>query len=463
LCEFAENLKLSNLDNEGLYESIESMKFSEQTNTLVFTGDADAIQEIKNLLANFDVADSDHLTAQQISGLEDLGFLVYKLQYHKGNEIQEALKQIAQDLKSADNEAAVKFKLVKSIDSVQWIKITNSLLCSGDKDTLTKLKELISNLDVPLKQVFIEILVIQTTLTNALSFGLDWGSKMQYKDQAVVGMSNFTPVVQGSTNAFANALNKINTSTKPTGTDLTLGDGFNLGVIGDILFHKGKSFLSLASLLRALQTDQETSIVLTPKIIAQDGKSATIFSGQNIPYTGSVIQNTSQNTLATTNLEYRDVGTSLTITPILGNSDTVSLTIDLETSSTASTTANQLQLGSLTGITTTKTNMSTAVQLANKNFLVLSGMVTDSKTRAKTGIPCLGGIPLIGSAFSRDDKNVARNNIVIFVRPHIINSFKDMQSVTNNQEDYFREQAGTPTLERDYDESVELIKSYEND
>ncbi len=439
------------------------MKFSEQTNTLVFTGDSDSIQEIKNLLASFDVADSDHPTAQEISGLEDLGFLVYKLQYHKGNEIQEALKQIAQDLKSADNEAAVKFKLVKSIDSVQWIKITNSILCSGDKDTLSKLKELISNLDVPLKQVFIEILVIQTTLTNALTFGLDWGSKYQHKDQAVLGMSNFVPTATGSTNPFATTFNTINTSTKPTGTDLSLGDGFNLGVIGDILFHKGKSFLSLASLLKALQSDTETSIVLTPKIIAQDGKSATIFSGQNIPYTGSVIQNTAANTTSTTNLEYRDVGTSLTITPILGNSDTISLSIDLETSSTASTTANQLQLGSLTGITTTKTNMSTAVQLANKNFLVLSGMVTDSKQRSKTGIPCLGGIPLIGAAFSTDDRNLSRNNIVIFVRPHIINSFKDMKSITNNQEDYFREQAGTPTLEKDYDESVELIKSYEND
>ena len=458
LCEFAENLKVSNLENEPLYETIESMKYSEQTNTLVFTGEPDAITEIKKLLQSFDVTDSSHPSTQEISGLEDLGFLVYKLQYHKGDEIQGALKQIGQDLKTPDEETATKSKLVSSIDSLQWIKITNSLLCTGDKETLAKMKELLSSLDVPLKQVFIEILVIQTTLTNVLSFGLDWGSKFQYKDQAVLGVNNFQ-----QSSPLATPFNKITNTVTPKGTDLGLGDGFNLGVIGDILFHKGKSFLSLASLLSALQKDTETSIVLTPKIIAQDGKTATIFSGQNIPYTGSIIQNQGANTSTSTNLEYRDVGTNLSITPILGNSDSISLNITLETSATPDTANNTVQLGNITGITTTKTNMTTSVQLANKNFLVLSGMVTDTKNRAKTGIPCLGGIPIIGAAFSKDDDQNSRNNIVIFIRPHIINSFKDMKNITNTQEDFFREQAGTPALERDFDESTELIKSYEND
>ena len=464
LNEFAENLKKSNLENDPLYETIESMKWSDQTKTLVFTGDLTAIDEIKNLLQNFDIADIDHPKTHEISGLEDLGFLVYKLQYHKGNDIQEALKQIATDLKTANPDAAPNFKLVKGIDAVQWIKITNSLLCSGDKETLSKVKELISSLDVPLKQVFIEILIIQTTLSNALSFGLDWGSKFQYKDQAVVGINNFgVPADPTNLNPVSPIFNKITNTVTPKGPDLSLGNGFNLGVIGDILFHKGKSFLSLMSLLEALQWDTETSIILTPKIIAQDGKTATIFSGSNIPYTGSVITNTAANTSTTTNLEYRDIGMNLTITPILGNGDAISLTIDLESSATPATETGQVQLGQVTGITTLKTNMSTSVHLANKNFLVLSGMVTDTKTKAKSGIPCLGGIPLIGAAFSKSDDQQSRNNIVIFLRPHLINTYKDMQSITRDQEDIFREHAGTPTLERDFDEATELIKSYENE
>jgi type III secretion protein C len=373
------------------------------------------------------------------------------------------MKQIAKDLKEAQGEAATKYKLVKAIDSIQWIQVTNSLLASGDQETLGKLKELINNLDVPLKQVFIELLVIQTTLSNALTFGLDWGSKLKYKDKAVIGTGNMTPV-QSGTNQFADTFNAIESTRTPVGTDLNLSNGFDLGIIGDVLMHGGKSFLSLGSLLQALQTDNETSIIMTPKIITQDGKTSKIFSGTNIPYLGSVIQNSSSNSLITSNVEYRDIGMNLVITPILGNSDTVTMTIELEsTAKPDDTTQESLDLGQVNGITTTKTTMSTAVHVPNKNFLVLSGMVTDTKTRSKSGVPCLGGIPIIGAAFSKDDKSVNKNNIVIFLRPHIINSYRDMINITENQEDYFREQTGTPALERDYDESLETVKSYEND
>ena len=169
------------------------MKWSDLTKTLIFTGEVSGIEEVKQLLITFDVPSSSFPASKEISGLEDLGFLVYKLQYHKGSEIQEALKQISTDLKSTQGEAATKFNLIKSIEAIQWIQVTNSLLCSGDKETLLKLKELVSNLDVPLKQVFIEVLIIRTTLANALSFGLDWASKFQYKNRAIMGVSNSAP------------------------------------------------------------------------------------------------------------------------------------------------------------------------------------------------------------------------------------------------------------------------------
>ncbi|NGX56138.1 MAG: putative type II secretion system protein D [Candidatus Anoxychlamydiales bacterium] len=456
LTNFAEHLKQTGVENDAMFEAISTMKYSKETNSLVFTGNIATIDEVKQLLLTFDVPDMQHPGSTEISGLEDLGFLVYKLQYHKGSDIQGALKQIAKDLKLNQGEAGVKFKLVKAIDTIQWIAVTNSLLCSGDSETTAKLRELIKSLDVPLKQVFIEVLIIQTTLSNVLSFGLDWGSKFGYKNQAVAGISNFAP---GS--SFGSSFGGISNSNTPQGSDLSLGDGFDFGVIGDILFHKGKSFLSLGSLLRALQVDTETSIVMTPKIIAQDSKTSTIFSGSNIPYLGSVTTNTSNTTLTTQNLEYRDVGLGLTITPVLGNSDQVTLTIDLTSTQIQPGTDSTIQSGQVTGITTLKTTMNTAVHVPNKHFLVLSGLVQDTKQKVKTGIPCLGGIPIIGSAFSKDDKSDQRNNIVIFIRPHIINSYQDLTSITENQEDLFRDQTGSSFLENTFDEATDTIKAYE--
>lgn len=460
IAHFAENLKSTNLENAPLFQVIESMKWDDKTKTIVFTGETTALDEMKQLLSTFDVPSGEHPATTEISGLEDLGFLVYKLQYHRGTEIQAALKQIATDLKQAQGEAALKFKLIKSIDAIQWIEVTNSLLVSGDKETLIKIKELINNLDVPLKQVFIEVLVIQTTLNNALSFGLEWASKFQYKDQGIMGISNAAP--SPPTN-FDNSMNQINNQTFPRGNNFQVGNGFDLGVIGDLLFHKGRSFLSLGSLLSALQNDNETSIVMTPKIIAQDGKTARIFNGQNIPYSGSVITNQGQNLATTTNLEYRDVGLDLTITPILGNSDSVTLSINLDSTQTPATGSGNIQLGQVTGITTLKTTMNTSVHVANKNFIVLSGMVTDSKARTKSGIPCLGGLPVIGAAFSKNDDQKVKNNIVIFLRPHIVNTYQEMELLTQTQEDYFRDEQGSQKLEKDYDDAIESLKTYDDD
>src|SRR5690242_15329587 len=109
---------------------------------------------------------------------------------------------------------------------------------------------------------------------------------------------------------------------------IPLVPGFDLGVIGDIIMHKGKSYLSLGSLVSALQLDGTSTIVLNQKIITQDNKNSTIFVGDNIPFTGSVVQTVGQSQQTSANIEYRDVGVSLSITPRLGEGDIITLEIN---------------------------------------------------------------------------------------------------------------------------------------
>jgi len=291
-----------------------------------------------------------------------------------------------------------------------------------------------------------------------LEFGLNWGSKFKYKDKLVTSVNNFDPNINSGTSGFPQNLNKINgTTNTPTELSIPFNSGFDLGVIGDIIMHKGKSFVSMGSLLNAMQTDSETTVIMTPKIITQDSKTSTIFIGRNIPYTGSFVSNTQTNTLTTSNLEYKDVGMNLVVTPVLGNSDTVNLDIALDMTDVAN--AADLNSGSVSGITTTKTSMNTNVHIPNKNFLILSGMIRGQRDTTKAGFPCLGGLPLIGAAFSETSDNNKKQNIVIFIRPHIINSYQDMVALTEAQEDAFRDTAGSPSLERAFEEGTELIKT----
>lgn len=470
---FSDNLKSSGLVDQDLFKTIQSVRWSDQTQTLVFTGSTKSLDQIKDLLKEFDVssnAKTKPITAgplePSIQAIDNTSFLVYKLQFHKGDEIQNALRQIAKDL--IVTNAPVNQGLLNSINSIQWLEVTNSILCSGDQDTLTRLRELIKNLDIPLKQVFIEMLVIETTLTNALTFGLEWGANYKYRDKFGAASYNSMPITTGnSPSQFLTNFENLTPPAPPTpyGAQIPVSSGFDLGVIGEVIRHNGETFLTLGSLMSALQTDDEASIIMTPKILTQDGRTSTIFDGRNIPFVGSFVQNNSQTTVNTSNIEYRDIGLSLTVTPVLGNSDIVTLDIDLDRTQAAGDVTGALNFNSLSaqGITTTKTTMKTTVHVPDNNFLILSGMVNNSNAKQKAGIPCLGGLPLVGAAFSKNADTVVSSNIVIFIRPHIINSVDEMRNLSSREEEYFRDQAGSPYLEKNFDEAMELIKTVDDE
>ncbi len=311
-------------------------------------------------------------------------FFVYKLQYHKGSEIQLALKQIVSESMTGGGTS---FDFINAIQSVQWIPSTNSLFFSGSEESMGKISTLLKNLDTPLKQVFIEILVIETDIKNSLDFGLQW--------------SNPFP----------------------------LGNGFDLGVIGDIIFHKGKSFLTLASLVSLLQLEGDTSIVLNQKIITQDNKLSKIFVGDNIPFPGAVVQTVGSGQQTTANIEYRDIGVTLNITPMLGENNII--TLDIAEEITEAIPHAVAAPSPIQGIQTTKTNMITSAHVPDQHFLVLSGMTRNRHRIHRSGVPCLGGLPMIGRLFSREEKEEEKRNIIVFVKPHIINSVDDYQNLTN--------------------------------
>lgn len=485
--DFAENLRQSGLSDPELFNTISSMRWVEKTQSLLFTGNQKSLDQVKELLRDFDIPanlpSGPPMGGPQdasIQAIDNTSFLVYKLQFHKGDEIQGALRQIAKDLILSN--AAVNQNLLNSINSIQWLEVTNSLLCSGDQETLTRLRELIKNLDIPLKQVFIEMLVIQTSLSNALTFGLEWGAKYKYRNKFSGTVNNLIPQSNASATSgtsgdpLSAALYPLTSTNTPTPQIVPLlGPGFDLGIIGEVIRHGGDTYLTLGSLLAALQTDAESTIVMTPKIITQDGRTSTIFQGQNIPFAGSFVSNSNVNagggTIGTTNIEYRDIGLSLTITPVLGNSDIVTLDINLDQTSTGQINASQQQINfnangtpiGISGITTSKTTMQTTVHVPDNHFLVLSGMVQNSNNKIKTGIPCLGGLPFVGAAFSQDNTDVNNTNFVIFLRPHIINSIDDITRITHEQEVFFREQASTPNLEHNYNEAMELIKTIDDE
>ncbi|MCI0381462.1 MAG: hypothetical protein L0207_00185 [Chlamydiae bacterium] len=466
--DFEQNLKLSGVRDPGLFETIDNLKYLDKKGYILISGDQTSVAKVEELLKKFDVPTGEEGALDALTKLQT-SFLVYKLHYHSGAEIQTALKQIAQEMSAAAD--GINKNLISAINSVQWIKITNSLLATGTPDVLNQLKELIESVDVPLRQVFIEVLIIQTTLGNSQDFGLQWGGKVQYLSRFAGSFNNFqtdnplptspTPVVF----PLQNALSSVNATRTPVATDIpapstSLG-GFDLGIIGDIILHKGRSFLSLASLVSALQTDTDSVIVMNPKIIGQDNKQSTIFVGENIPFVGSLVQTTSFTSQTASNIEYRDVGLNLTITPILGTDDIVTLDIANDiTSQVANTTTG---VSGVQGLQTSHTSLSARVHIPNNHFVALSGMLRDEKAHFKAGIPCIGGLPLIGAFFSNVVRNDNKNNIIFFIRPSIIDSVEEYKKITQHQEELFKEQSILPVIKEEIDEGINIVKTPEDE
>ena len=458
LRDFEQNLVASGVNEPAFFDVINNLKWMKKTSTILLSGPDDATKKVYGLLERFDLPGSGISSVEPgIETVSDTSFLIYKLQYHSGGEILDALKKIGIDLgyiKKQSNE-----NLMEAIKALQWIEVTNSLISTGDAIALAKLKELVKSIDVPLKQVFVEVLVIQTSTANTLNFGLRWGSQGNYKDKFAYSTGLFPQVPSSGTDPFLSFNQELQTVTGtvfPNATQIPFTTGWDLGVIGDVILHKGKSYFALGSLVNALQVDGESTIVLNQKLITQDNKNSTIFVGTNIPYTGSLVTNQSQSTVTSANLEYRDVGVNLSITPNIGNDDIITLDIEEDISSVLNNSASgAVSTTTVQGITTSKATTKTTVSLPDKHFVVLSGQIADTTDHNRTSIPCLGGLPLIGAAFAQNDFFETQVNLIIFIRPHIIKSFDIYREITDRQEDIYRSQ----TVPEDFDAGLELVKT----
>ncbi|MDN3505937.1 MAG: secretin N-terminal domain-containing protein [Simkaniaceae bacterium] len=388
-------------------------------------------QEIKNgaHLQEPTKLDMSKLVAGEIPAgpHSDLEFATYKLRYHQGDDIEGALKKIASDMGSRPGSPR---KLLEAIQTIQWVKATNSLFFTGDQETVVSLDKLIKTLDVPRRQVFIEVVVLETDSKKNTEFGLQWVGGGKFKDKIAFGAGNFP----GKGSSLAQSAQASNAGGGISGLDqIPLGRGFDLGIIGDIILHKGKTFLTLGSLVSALEADGDSNIVLNQKIITQDNKNSKVFVGDNIPFTGSVVSTVGNSQQTTANIEYRDVGVALSITPMLGEDGVITLDIDQEITEAIDDPMNSAT--DVEGIRTTKTNMSTLAHVPDDHFLVLSGMGRNARSYQRAGIPCLGGLPVVGAAFSKNKRLSEKRNVLIFVRPHIINSFEDYDRITQSQQD----------------------------
>ncbi len=285
-------------------------------------------------------------------------------------------------------------------------KATNTILFKASSDDYADIVRLLRELDRAARQVLIEVTVAQVTLTDDVRLGVDWiFSRLNSGGRNVTQLG-------GNTGGPATTLGSF------VGLAVTQLDGSG----------------GPRAILNALGTNDEVTLLSSPRVLARNGEQASIQVGDDVPVLTS--QQTSSATGGTgliSTVQYRNTGTILKIKPVIHSSDQVDMDISQEVSKVGTASA-----GGINSPTISKNSIDTRLTLKHGSTYVLAGLITNDLTKTSSGVPFLKDIPILGNAFKSSTDKKVRSELVILITPYIISDDGEARAVT----DAFRKQLG---------------------
>ncbi len=289
--------------------------------------------------------------------------------------------------------------------------VNNTLLIYASQEQYRIIEQTIKEIDQPQLQVAIDATIAEVTLTDDLQYGIQ--SYIMSRD---VGLKPNT----GSF-GFNGA-----TSVAAAATDVVLQraiPGFNF-LVG--------SAQTPRAVLNALHAITDVKVLSNPSVVVIDNQVATLQVGDEIPIqTGSATVLTGNNTVANTT-DYRSTGIILRVVPRINANGNVRLDVEQEISnpvSNASSSSSSTSTNSLTPTVSTR-KVRSSVAVASGQTVLLAGLISDTQTKSRAGIPGLDQIPGLGeTVFGQTDKQIKRTELIIFIRPQIIRDGADAHFV----------------------------------
>jgi type III secretion protein C len=339
------------------------------------------------------------------------------------------------------------------------IEQLNAILFVGTPLAIEKALEYIQVKDTPLRQVVIEALILEVDYIDSLNLGVDWATAFGG------GGTNGTQAFQVAPNLLGQALSNINlTTTPPILPSLSPAQlpfpGYAADIIGTHITHNGTRFSSFGAFIQAAHGNTKFNIISNPKFLTEANITSEQYIGTVDRYKSQSIPN-DLGTLITNNYQYLEVGLTFRVTAMITTNDIITLDIIQERTAptvittVAVTSANDTNLVPVL----TKDRTVTKVHVPNGFFTVISGVLQDTDTRQISGqIPCLGGIPIIGGLCKNKFVNSFKQNVMLFIRPMIIDTEDDLEDATKRQQDIYCEKSKTRrSWNYEIDETLDLF------
>lgn len=294
----------------------------------------------------------------------------------------------------------------------------NAIVILGTNEDYDIIKQTVTELDLVPRQVLIEGTIASILLTDNMSLGFAWSLKT-----TLPGLG----------------LDPVNISFNPTLLDVDPAKATSSGL--NLIGVDSSSIVRLA--INALASQSKAKLLASPHIMVSDNNEAKIQVGQQVPIPTSETYSTSTGT-PTTTIQYKDIGIILKVKPMISDSGLVNLQISQEVStySTIELYAEETQ------IILNKTEAATNLVVKDGHTIVIGGLIREDDSNARSGIPWLSKIPILGYLFGNTSKDNNRTELVILLTPHIVRDAKEAAAVTQKITDKITDKSISETVKK---------------
>lgn len=278
----------------------------------------------------------------------------------------------------------------------------NAIIFQGAAPDWMRLMTLIQKMDRAARQVMIEVTIAEVSLNDNESFGMAWFAR-------------------GNLGRFNEGMNF---GTFPGDGTANPDDG-SAGGLTYLLNVAGENRLALT----AFANDSRVSILSTPRLLVKSGETASIDVGTEVPtLTTQTTSDQQQNgdTALLQGIQYRKTGILLTIEPTVYSDNRVDLVISQEVSD-----ALQVEDDAVVASPSIfNRKVATSLSLRDGGSVLLGGLMSQRETNGDSGIPGLKDVPVLGYLFKNKSKRNTKTELVLIIRPYIIENDDDAQSVS---------------------------------
>ncbi|MBI1733224.1 MAG: type II secretion system secretin GspD [Gammaproteobacteria bacterium] len=284
-------------------------------------------------------------------------------------------------------------------DSIQIIAddARNALVVRATPQEYRMVEAAIRQLDIAPLQVLIEASIIEVTLRDDLNYGVEWFFKNNFRHERTgegqldLGRAGLAALSPGFAYTIVDAADQVRVA------------------------------------LNALAEESEVNVLSSPSLMVLDNQTAMINVGDEIPIpVRQSISNIDPAAPTVNEIQFRQTGVTLSVTPRVGSRGLVTMQIRQEVSNAVSTTTSDIDAPTIQ-----QRQIESTVAINSGDSIILGGLIQDTRTDVDQGIPFLHKIPVIGNLFGQTRDESKRTELLVVLTPRVAEDRNGARRITD--------------------------------